>query len=148
KGFSYVFDSSSFDPNEVFFSLPCNALKWTSSNAGDPSAIGCTPTFNFSTLGSRTLTLTGTDSQGATGTANVSISVVNAPTNSPPVVTILNPLNNYYLDPYKAVNLKGTAVDPDGKNPVSYKWVLQVGNTQTILGQGTVVNSQQLSQLI
>ncbi|MBI1766537.1 MAG: hypothetical protein HYR56_34450 [Acidobacteria bacterium] len=146
KGFQYFFDSSSFDPNEVGFSLDKNAMKWTSSNPGDPSHTGYQPSFTFSTLGQRTIKLTGTDSLGAMGTDSVVINVVNPPASGPPVVTISNPLNNNYLDPYKVVNLQGTAVDPDGKNPVSYKWVLQ--NSNITLGQGTVVNGQQIFQLI
>jgi len=109
---------------------------------------GCSLPVTFSSVGSYSIGLTGVDSSGATGAASVSINVVNAPANSPPVVTIFNPADGAYLNPYAFVTLKATAIDPDYKNPVSYKWVLQDGVVQTTLGTGTASNSPQLSQVI
>ena len=147
KGFPYVFEGTSFDLNEPFLTLPCQSMVWSSNKAGDPSPIaGCAPTFSFPTTGSRQINLTGTDSNGATGSANVTINVVNAPANSPPVVTILNPQNNNYLDPYATLTILGKATDPDGKNPLTYTWKLK-DYSETTLGTGTVNNGQQISML-
>ncbi len=107
-GFTYVFEGDSSDMNEQFFKLPCSSLKWTSNKAGDPFPVtGCTPSVSFPTIGIRAITLTGTDSQGATDTATVLIVVANPPTNAPPVVTILYPQNNYFLDAYTYDHAKG-----------------------------------------
>jgi hypothetical protein len=147
-GTTYVFEGDSSDMNEPFFKLPCNALKWTSSNAGDPfPKWGCAPQVTLSTIGWRTITLQGTDSEGEpSNKATVTVNVVNAPANSPPVVTILNPLNNYFLDAYTWVTLKGKPDDPDNKSPITYKWVLKDGATQTVLGQG-VMNDGQVTSM-
>src|SRR5262249_9375483 len=147
KGFPYMLQGDSFDPNELGQSLPCNSLKWSSTLVGAQFGVvlgsGCALPVTFSSVGSYSIGLTGVDSSGAMGFANVLVNVVNAPANSPPVVTILNPADGAYLDPYAFVTLKATAVDPDNKNPVSYKWALQNGAVQTTLGMGNVNNSPQ-----
>lgn len=153
-GVPYVFDSSSWD-TESFSPLPCSALTWTSNKAGDPFPVtGCQPSVTFTTTGTRTITLTGKDSQGATGTDTVTINVVNPPASGPPLVTILNPKNDTGLDPDKPITLKGTATDPDGKSPISYKWVLKKSHLGTLLAggkdeitlaTGTVQSGQQIT---
>jgi hypothetical protein len=138
-GSPFIFEGDSWDPNEQFFKLPCASLKWTSSNPGDPfPKFGCTPAVTFSTTGARTITLTGTDSDGLSDTAAVTINVANAQTGGPPVVTILYPHNNYFLDPYTFVSLQGTANDPDNENPLTYVWKLKDGSTWKTLFTGTM----------
>lgn len=138
-GSPYVFQGDSWDPNEPFQKLPCGSMKWTSSNAGDPfPKWGCAPQVTFSTTGWRTITLKGTDSNGAYDTASVQINVANPPVNGPPVVTILNPLNNNAFDADEWVTLKGTANDPDNENPLTYVWKLKDGSTWTTLFTGTM----------
>jgi hypothetical protein len=127
--------------------LPCNALKWTSSKAGDPFPVmGCAPAVSFPTVGFRTITLTGTDSQGATGAATVLVSVVNPPANSPPIVTILTPHNNNFFYPDELVGIVGTANDPDNKSPLTYEWKLKDGTTWTTLGTGAMNDGQTITK--
>jgi hypothetical protein len=138
-GSPFIFEGDSWDANEPFQKLPCGSLKWTSSNASDPfPKWGCTPSVTFSTTGSRTITLKGTDSEGAFDTATVTINVANAPVDGPPVVTILNPHNNNYLDAYTFVSLQGTANDPDNENPLTYTWKVKDGSTWKTLFTGTM----------
>ena len=149
QNFAYTFDASAFDQNETAFTLPCTSLKWSSSNPADPLPMtGCAPAVKFAALGARTLTLTGTDSGKATGTASVVITVGKIPAHSPPMVRILNPLSEHNIDPNATVQFRGTAIDPDGKNPIAYKWVLQMGNTQIPLGNGAAINSPRLIKQI
>ena len=136
RGVPYVFDSSSWD-TEAFSPLPCNSLQWSSDKAADPFPVtGCQPEVTFTTSGPRNVALIGTDSQGATGIDTVFINVVDPPASGPPLVTILNPKNNTGLAPDKPITLKGTATDPDGKSPISYKWVLKRSPLGTLLAGG------------
>ena len=139
-GTSYLFEGDSWDPNEPFQKLSCNSMKWTSSNGNDPfPKWGCTPQVTFSTTGSRTITLRGTDSDGAFDTASASISVVNPPVNGPPTVTILKPAgNNTGFDANTWVWLQGTANDPDDESPLTYTWKLKNGLSWTTLFTGTM----------
>lgn len=135
----YVFEGNSYDPDGGLggSTLPCLSLKWTSSNPGDfVQQQGCTSQASFPTIGTRTITLTGTDSGNLSGTAMVTINVVNAPPGGPPVATILTPRNNYGLDAYSFASLKGTAYDPDHQSPLTYKWVVRDGSTLTTLFMG------------
>lgn len=144
KGFTYVFEGAGSDP-ETFNPLPDSALKWTSGNASDPfPKTGRHPQVSFSTTGSRIITLTATDSDGEKGKDTVTINVINAPPNSPPVVTILYPKNDAALDPYTTVTLIGKADDPDNKSPLTYKWELAESRTKRfVLGTGTINDGQQ-----
>jgi hypothetical protein len=148
-GSPYVFEGDSWDPNEPFQKLPCNSMKWTSSNATDPfPKWGCTPPVNFATTGVRTITLKGTDSGGAFDTASVVINVVNPPVNGPPTVTILKPAgNNSGFDANTWVWLQGTANDPDNENPLTYVWKLKDGATWTTLFTGPMNDEQIVNKL-
>lgn len=143
KGFDYVFNGDSIDYNEPLLKLPCNSMKWTSSNPADPfPKIGCNPTVNFPTTGARTITLTGTDSDGLKDTASVTIAVTNPPANSPPIVTILNPKDNGYFDHSETVLLIGKADDPDNQGPITYEWKIKYGNTVKTIFQGSAGDAQ------
>ena len=131
KGASYNFEGHANDYNEPLLQLPCTSLKWTSSYRPDTvdstfPQEGCQPVVTFASSGKRVITLTGTDSQGQKGTAQVTVNVVDPPPNSPPIVTILQP-NNHTLIDTDEVTLLGTAFDPDHKSPISYEWVLEGG---------------------
>jgi hypothetical protein len=140
----YVFEGDSSDPNEPFNRLPCNALKWTSNNATDPfPQWGCTPQVTFSTYGSRVITVKGTDSSGASGSASVYVNVVQQPLFAPPNVTILQPAGNKTgFDANQTVWLKGTANDPDHKSPLTFTWKVKIGSTFKTLYTSTLADGQ------
>jgi serine protease len=139
KGIPYIFQGSSYDPNESLFQLPCPSLQWTVKKLANvvQQAAGCNPEITLTQTGSHTVTLVGTDAQGATGQAQVNVNVIDAPANSGPQVTILSPVPGAYLSPFEVLILKGMAKDPDGKSPISYKWTVVDGSTKTVLGTGT-----------
>jgi hypothetical protein len=120
RGVSYKVLGTSFDANEtdaghnLLGALPCTSLSWTSSVAGDALPVtGCDPRVTFSSNGTRTLTLTGTDARGATATANVSVNVINPPANLPPVANISKPANNIVIGPDSVIDILGSATDPE-----------------------------------
>ena len=116
QGLAYTLHGSSFDRNEPKFELPCagSSLRWTSSVTGDSQTTGCDPQVTFASQGARTLTLTGTDAFGGTGTATVGITVLPPPANYPPVVNITKPSSNLVIQKNTVLQLAGTATDPEG----------------------------------
>ena len=146
KGVTYVFAGTSLDPNEPGFSMGCQALTWTSTFPGDPfPATGCNPQITFPSTGQRTIKLSGTDSLGLTATAQITLSVVNPPATAAPLVTILNPINDAYLPAHTPVTLTGKAVNPANQDPLTYKWTLIDGSSQTVLGTGSVNSGNLIS---
>lgn len=113
-GLAYTLHGSSYDLNETNAELPCTGLKWISSVGVDAQKTGCDPQITFASGGARTLTLTGTDAFGATGTATVNITVLPPPSNYPPVVNISKPANNLSIGPDSVIQLVGSATDPEG----------------------------------
>jgi serine protease len=147
RGVTHVFHGTADDPNENLLTLSCSSLKWVAQKAlsnlhlfGD----GCWPQFTFPEKGpaggAYTITLIGTDSTGATGTDTLSVQLVTPPVGGPPAVTILSPHFGMLLDAWGAVTLKGTVKDPDGKSPVSYRWLLKDGATESVLATGTSIS--------
>ena len=148
KGYPYVFEGDSSDPNLGFAAtLPCSALKWTSSNPADLAfpASGCQPVTTFTTTGIRTITLSGSDTFGLKASQSLQVAVANAPANSPPIVTILNPSDNAVMQSGDVVTLKGSAGDPDNQNPLSCSWVLRYGSHEITLATGTANNGQPIT---
>jgi len=130
KGTALTLRGTSYDPNEPGAELPCSSLRWTSSVSADGTATGCTASLTFSSLGARTLTLSGTDTQGAVGTATVSVTVVNPPPDLPPTVRITSPANNASVGPSQDLTLSATASDPEGK-AVTVNWTVSVSGSKT-----------------
>jgi PKD repeat protein len=96
------------DPEDGALSGP--ALAWSSSRDG---ALGAGASLSATlTAGVHTLTLTATDSMGATGSASVTVSV-NQPGNQPPSVTITQPTPGQTVFQGTAVTLAATATDPE-----------------------------------
>jgi hypothetical protein len=141
-GTPYVFQGTSFDPNEPLFTMPCVDLTWRSSNTADPFPIaGCSPTVVFQTVGPRTITLTGVDSFGLKATATASVTVSAQP--NLPVASILSPHNGALLANATPVNLIGEAQESGDTQPLTYTWLLHVGATTTVLGTGTLPSGGQ-----
>ena len=136
----------SYDPNEANQALECSSLRWTSSVSADGAVTGCTASLTFSSVGVRTLTLTGTDSQGANGTATMNITVVNPPPDLPPTVNITSPANNAGVSFNQSLTLSATANDPEGK-AVTTTWSVSLSNSKTgpwtntkIIGTGATLS--------
>lgn len=131
---SVVLRGAGTDRNEPGEVLACSALTWTSSNPSDAFPItGCDAQAVFTTNGTRTLTLTGTDSMGASGNASVSITVVDPPPNLPPTVQITSPQNGAQPPIDEPLTLAGTAVDPEGAEPLTYVWTVKLGSDPAIV---------------
>jgi chitodextrinase len=112
-GESINLKGESSDPNEPGGQLACSSLSWTyqptyiiwpASFAG----VGCqVQGFKFSNSGYYTIALTGTDSMGATGTATVDVTVVDA---DAPWAYITGPLNEE-LQANQTATLTGMGYD-------------------------------------
>ena len=148
-GVTYNFQGSSYDPNEPGEVLPCANLAWSSKKAGavNPVAIGngCSVPAKFLNTGDYTITLKGTDSNGGTGTTSVNVKLVAPPASGPPVVTLINPVDQSLWYGDEIVTLKGIAYDPDGKSPLTYKWAVNDNGNYKVIATGTANNNQQFS---
>lgn len=129
----YVFDGDISDANEPLKDL-CPSATWKSTVKTDPPFSGCNPTVIFTTAAKRTLTLVATDTQGLTGSSNVTFRVVNKPLEGPPIVSILEPKPGVLLSYSKGHVLNGTATDPDGGLKLSYEWVVMDGGKRIPIG--------------
>lgn len=142
-GNSYTFEGSSFDVNEPGHVLPCSALKWTSSKPSDPFPLtGCLPQVKFPTSGPRTITLSGKDSQGASGSANVTVNVVGPPFSGVPVVTIDNVLGGDQIVASAIHSIAATATDSGGRGSIQWKWTVRYGSSEKTIGMGTSRSGQ------
>ncbi|WP_299430854.1 hypothetical protein [uncultured Meiothermus sp.] len=127
RGVNYTLRGVSYDPNEPNFQLACGSMRWISNVAGDAfPKTGCDVAASFASNGSRTLTLTGTDSHGGSASATVSVTVIDPPSNLPPVVNLTSPQNGISIGPDTVVKLNGTATDPEG-GAVTLSWDVTTG---------------------
>ncbi len=115
RGWGYDLDASEYV-------LACSSLHWTSSLPGDPSVTGCDTSVVFATTGTRTLTLSGTDAYGATGSASVNINVQATGKNLPPSVQITNPANGTWVGPGSILPLIANVSDPENQSPLTRVW--------------------------
>ncbi len=128
------FEASSLDINEPDAKLACNQLVWTSSIVKDGlPKTGCQLDLSFTSNGTRTIVLTGTDSQGATGNAKLTITVIDPPANLPPVVNISSPTSGSSINLGDNLSLIGTATDPEGDTPLSFQWTAKLNNASPIV---------------
>jgi hypothetical protein len=125
KDLTYNFQTNATDINEPNDQLACSSIAWTSSVAADNfSQTGCDVTASFSSIGTRVLTVRGTDPQGLTNAKTVTIDVLPTPANPPPnPVTISSPKATFKLGVDNLVTLAGTATDPAG-DPVTLEWFI------------------------
>jgi serine protease len=139
RGQPVLFRGFATDANEGSGSTPanlaCNKLTWTDSNSSDPGfpKVGtgtppnCEFSYTFTTNGSRSISLTATDSQGLAVFAPPGrlINVVDPPVNLPPNINLgtLPPLT--YSDGYAwdvAIPITASATDPENNTPITYRW--------------------------
>lgn len=133
RGVNYTLRGVSYDPNEPGYQLACSSMVW--KDGSTTLGTGCDLSVGFASNGDRTLTLTGTDSHGGSGSASVNISVIDPPANLPPVVNITSPQNGITIGPDQVVKLSGSASDPEG-GAVTLTWDVTTGYDPNT-GQGT-----------
>lgn len=134
-GVATVLRATSFDFNEPGGVLGCASLVWTSSNVGDPAfpVGGCEVEATFGTVGTRMVTLVGTDPQGASGSDAVSVTVTEPPPDLPPSVSITSPENLQPVQTDEEILLSGDVSDPEGRTPVTLRWTVSVNDGGSIL---------------
>ncbi|MCB1057282.1 MAG: hypothetical protein KDD11_17415 [Acidobacteria bacterium] len=144
-GVGVTLAATSFDA-DTWLPLPCNSLVWTSSISADGTAQGCSPVFTFSSPGWRIMTVTGTDADGLQGSDSIWIQVLNAAQSGSPQVTILAPGYGSAYPRTASLTLVGKALDPDGKSPIQYEWVLKgpylYGGSEVVIGTTSGANGQ------
>ncbi len=109
EGGTVDFEGTGTDPEDG--DLPDLSMGWTSSVDG---SIGTGATFSIDTLsvGLHTVTLTGEDSEGATDSDTITITV-NVPGNDPPVASILAPVTGSTFVGGDTITFEGEADDPE-----------------------------------
>ena len=158
RGQPVTFRGFATDPNEGTVSadgtLACSSLRFISSLAADstfpriPTGTpnNCEITHTFTTNGSRNISLSATDSQGA---SNVSppgrqINVIDPPANLPPNISLGTlPARTYAIGYSWNTNIQITAsaTDPEGNTPIQYRWTATTlrPNSATIYAGPTVI---------
>lgn len=153
-GETVTFIGTSFDRNEPGFVLPDDNMRWSSSRDG---ALGTGHRLETSamTIGSHTVTLTGTDTSGRSDAETVSVWIDPPPVDSPPRVSISSPADNSefvwtgYDDAtghwYYQITLRGSATDTeDGSlSGASLVWTTDQTTYQPArLGTGAVLSTR------
>jgi len=110
QGTGVSFAGTGSDPEDG--ALTGAALVWTSSVDGQ---IGTGGSFTTSALsvGAHTITLTATDSQGATGSASILVTITAPPSNQPPTAGITAPADSSSFVQGTGVSFAGTGSDPE-----------------------------------
>lgn len=157
-GSSLALEGEATDINADTGTLDCPALEWSSSDPSDAftptGGIGCSVSVTFGDAGSRTITLTATDPQGATGADTLSVTVTACEGNCQPSVefTIDTPpdyTNSAFGHPgyFKntAIAMTATVGDSDAPpdTPISYTWRAFppcLGGCPILLAEGTITN--------
>ena len=135
RNFPTVFVGQASDPNELL-GLSCSGLAWSSANLADPVAPskGCTAVVKFPTTGGRMIKLQASDPQQQKGYAYFWANVVDPPAHAPPLVAILTPTVGTYLPGGAVADLLGAIKDPDNTGPITYKWTVNAGFGEVLIG--------------
>lgn len=125
---------------------------WTSSNPADSVPAQCSQQVTFGSQGTRTLTVTATDPQGLSATANVVVTVTAPPDNFPPNISVAAlpaPVynGNGFPDTYSFTLDASATTDPENDTPITYQWSASsfrpnsavVYKTITPIGTGAVL---------
>ncbi len=133
RGDTVTFRGSGTDPEDG--TLTGASLVWTSSISGNIGSGTILPVDTLTT-GTHTITLTASDSQLATGTSSIAVTI----NNNSPVVAINSPPNNSIYDIGSAISFTGNASDPEDGfiTGASLSWVSSIDGT---LGTGTSVSA-------
>jgi hypothetical protein len=144
RGVPYVLRGDASDPNQLL-GLPCDAFTWTSDHPADPfPQHTCNPIVTFQTNGQRVLTLTAVDNLGASAQAHRTINVPDPPLHSPPIVTILNPVQGLSYQGADSLTVRGSAIDPDHTGVV--QWSFYARAQVQAPAQAQLVTSGQCAQ--
>jgi hypothetical protein len=110
QGSAVSFAGTGTDPEDG--TLTGASLVWTDNVAGQ---IGTGTSFSLSSLavGTHVVTLTATDSQGAKGTATVTIVITGVEANQPPTAHITSPATGALLAQGSSIAFAGTGSDPE-----------------------------------
>jgi hypothetical protein len=123
---NYPFEGTAIDG---VLDVPCNALTWKSSKAGEGPWTGCMPTVKFTSNGTRTITLSATDALGAIGQDSVTINITDLPPSGPPQITIKSPKNGGQYSATSNIRLSYSITNPGG-GAVTEVWKLKMGNVE------------------
>jgi serine protease len=134
----YQFVAVVTDPNG---DAPCASVMWSSAGPGSTlTGAGCQVTFTHAVAGAWTLIVTAKDAAGASTQRTVQYTVA-AAANRPPNVSISTPRNNEQLKNTGTYTFQGSASDPDGSGPLTYRWTVRRSGA----GETTIGNSPSIS---
>ena len=139
EGNSVTFSGWAADPEQGGVA---NSLQWTSSI---DNAIGTGKTFTKSNLsvGVHTITATVTDSQGASDSEQVTITINAIPVNTPPTVSLTSPSSGSESTEGDPVAFQASATDDeDGSISSSIQWTSSIDNA---IGTGFSFTKSNLS---
>lgn len=151
-GEDVAFRGSSFDPNELGNSLTDGDMSWSSDLDGTLGT-GINLTFSALSEGAHTITLTGTDSGGATGTDSIGLTIDAPPVDLPPRVIITSPADDseFFWDGfddgagafYYDIQLTATASDDEDGTLTDINWSTDATEWQpAFLGNGTTLDTR------
>lgn len=129
EGESVTFSGTGTDAEDG--TLNGNALVWRSNKHGQ-IAIGTSPTVDFLASGTHTITLIVTDSDGATGTDAITLTVGN----TAPTATITGPSDAAIYTSGQLILFSGNGTDPEDGN-LSGTALVWTSNVDGYIGAGT-----------
>ncbi len=118
------------------------SLSWTSSLDGSLGT-GASITTSALSIGAHTIVVEASDSDSAIGSNSISVNVVMAAGNTPPVVDVTEPASGTSAIAGSSINFMATAMDnEDGDLGASLSWTSDVDGA---LGTGASISSSSLS---